>query len=90
MVGASVPVGPGNILASYTQIKNDTVANAGAKQIGLGYWYNLSKRTMLYANYSRISNDANALYTIGVGNDAPKGPNGSTSSGLMFGMKHTF
>lgn len=90
MVGASVPVGPGNILASYTQIKNDTVANAGAKQIGLGYWYNLSKRTMLYANYSRISNDANALYTVGIGNDAPMGPNGSTSSGLMFGMKHTF
>ena len=90
MVGAAIPVGPGSILASYTQIKNDTVANAGAKQIGIGYWYNLSKRTMLYANYARISNDANALYTVGVGNDAPKGPNGSTSSGLMLGIKHSF
>jgi predicted porin len=90
MVGASIPMGPGSLLASYTQIKNDTVANAGAKQIGLGYWYNLSKRTTLYVNYSHISNDANALYTVGVGNDAPKGPNGSTTSGFMFGMKHSF
>lgn len=90
MIGAVVPMGAGSLRASYTQIKDDTVANAGAKQIGLGYWYNLSKRTMLYVNYAHISNDANALYTVGVGNDAPKGPNGSSTSGFMFGMKHSF
>ncbi len=90
MVGIAVPVGPGSILASYTHVTNDTIANAGAKQYGIGYWYNLSKQTMLYANYARISNDANAMYTVGVGNDAPNGPNGSTSSGLMLGIKHSF
>ena len=90
LVNARIPGRALARMAYFTPTVLPLVANAGAKQIGLGYWYNLSKRTMLYANYSRISNDANALYTVGIGNDAPMGPNGSTSSGLMFGMKHTF
>lgn len=89
-LGTIIPVGQGSIRAAYTRLKDDTTTNANAAQYAIGYWYNMSKRTMLYANYSRISNDANALYTVGVGNDAPKGPNGSTSSGLMLGIKHSF
>ncbi len=89
-IGAVVPVGAGSFRAAYTRLKDDTTASANASQYAVGYWYNLSKRTMLYANYARISNGANALYTVGIGNDAPKGPNGSTSSGLMLGIKHNF
>lgn len=90
LIGGAVPLGAGSLRASYVRLKDDTTSAANASQYGIGYWYSLSKRTTLYANYAHISNDANALYTVGVGNDAPKGPTGSSSSGFMVGMKHTF
>ena len=50
-VGLSAPVGAGAVKAAYTKAKNTTFD----KQFGLGYWYNLSKRTMVFtdANTSR-------------------------------------
>lgn len=49
--GVSVPLGGGKILASYGQLK-DTGSVVGKSKIGtLGYDYNLSKRTDVYATY---------------------------------------
>ncbi len=52
-IGASVPVGPGSVLASYGHVKttdNDsTTADAKRDSWALGYDYFLSKRTDLYA-----------------------------------------
>ncbi|MEL5849931.1 MAG: porin, partial [Candidatus Igneacidithiobacillus chanchocoensis] len=56
MLGATVPVGPGAILASYTQSKNKDLANSTSKQYAIGYTYALSKRTNLYTSYAHISN----------------------------------
>lgn len=89
MLGVSVPVGPGSILAAYTHAKNDTQTDANANQYALGYLYSLSKRTTIYTVYSRIANGANANYAIGVGNTLSQS-NGYNSSGFMLGMKHAF
>lgn len=65
----------------------DISANDGRK-FALGYQYNLSKRTALYATLARISNDGAARFNI------PGGPAGlvagGTSSGYEAGMRHNF
>ena len=58
MLGATVPVGPGAILASYTQAKDKDVASSTSKQYAIGYTYALSKQTNLYASYAHISNQS--------------------------------
>lgn len=59
-----------------------------AKQLGLGYVYNLSKRSALYAHYSRIDNEGAATFVV------PGGPagiaGGKTSTGYEAGLRHTF
>ena len=59
MLGVTVPVGPGNILGSYTHVKNNLVGGGKSNNIAVGYTYALSKRTNLYTSYSRTANDAN-------------------------------
>jgi len=63
---------------------NDT----GAKQFTLGYNYNLSKRTKLYAFYTKVDNDAAAAYNPGrfvTGNAL-----GDDLSSIAFGVRHNF
>jgi predicted porin len=56
LVGVSVPVGAGTILASYIKKKDRSGAANDANLIALGYTYALSKRTNLYTSLARISN----------------------------------
>lgn len=65
----------------------DNVNDSGATQYTLGYNYNLSKRTKLYAFYFAIDNDANAGYggssTVGALGD-------KTWSSFGVGVRHNF
>ncbi len=93
MLGATVPVGPGAILASYTVQQDKTTAGLGAKQYAIGYTYSLSKRTNLYTSYAHISNDSgqNLIVQDATGNnDAPVVGTGFTSSGFALGIRHQF
>jgi predicted porin len=45
-MGVSVPVGAGAFKAAFTKARN----SAFDRQVGLGYWYNLSKRTFLFTD----------------------------------------
>jgi predicted porin len=45
-MGVSVPVGAGAFKAAFTKARNSTFD----RQVGIGYWYNLSKRTFLFAD----------------------------------------
>jgi len=60
----------------------------GIDQVGLGYVYNLSKRSALYASYARLANDGAVASTI------PGGPAGmaagGTSTGFEAGIRHSF
>jgi len=99
MLGATVPVGPGAILASYTQSKDKNVASSTSKQIAVGYTYALSKRTNLYTSYAHISNQSGGSVCGGAqcivgdatgNNDAPLGTVGMSSSGFALGIRHQF
>ncbi len=58
-----------------------------ARQFGIGYVHNLSKRTALYGTYARLMNSGQARYVVS-GGVAPAG--GRRSSGWEFGVRHLF
>ena len=64
LVGANYDVGAGKIRAGYGQKTPDGVTKT--KQASLGYDYNLSKRTYLYADISNRKADVSQTY-IGLG-----------------------
>ena len=86
------------IKAAYTKadsIAADATSTTGAKQFTLGYDHSLSKRTYVYALYTKLSNDANASYMLGNGTASVGGTStlagvGASPSALAFGMRHTF
>jgi predicted porin len=84
LIGATAPVGAaGTLIASYIRKSDRTVSKADASQIAVGYTHDLSKRTALYASYSRISNDDAASY----GGAASAG---DSVNQLGFGVRHRF
>ena len=82
LLGVSVPVGAGAILADYTRVTDQARANANANQIAVGYTYNLSKRTNLYTSFSRTANDDLVAYNAGA--------IGATDKLIDFGIRHKF
>jgi predicted porin len=85
LVGVTVPVGPGTIMASAIRHNDKTVANKDANQFGIGYNYALSKRTSLYAAIAHISEKNGAQYTVG---NATEGGTGNQAVNL--GIVHNF
>ncbi len=86
LIGVSFPFGPHKVLVSYINKKDKTNGqNDGAQQLGLGYTYDLSKRTSLYAVYAAIKNKNNAKYTVGNSSNA-----GTGSQALNLGLRHAF
>jgi predicted porin len=89
LLGVLVPMGQGQIRASYARAKGSELADpAVAKLYALGYVYNLSKRTALYGTYARITNDGGAAFAVGT----PPAVTAAnlTSSGYEVGIRHSF
>lgn len=87
MVGASAPVGAGQVRATYSHSKvtiNGTTPQAG--KLALGYVHNLSKRTAVYATGAYLSNKDGASYALNGSSTAKN----ASSKGLDFGVRHTF
>ncbi|WHZ10351.1 MAG: Outer membrane porin protein 32 precursor [Burkholderiaceae bacterium] len=74
-VGATINAGPGYIPIAYNRIKQNNATSDGADQWAVGYVYNLSKRTSLYAAVSHLSNKNNGLYNF-------NGSNGGANPGF--------
>lgn len=87
ILGLIVPMGANTIKASYA-IKSVDTANStgefGAKQLALGIAHALSKRTDVYAQYARVTNDANAQYGV----LTPTA--GSSATAYQVGLRHAF
>jgi predicted porin len=83
MVGVTVPVGAGNVIAEYQRKNNKAIDNANSAQWALAYTHALSKRTNLYTSYSRNTNDG--LAALG-GAAAP----GLTDTLFNVGIRHKF
>lgn len=86
--------GKDDIKLSYTSAGDTNgVAGTGAHLIGLGYDHNLSERTCLYAQYAKLSNDTGASFgfnTAGTTAATTGVVAGTSPSGFMVGMKHSF
>ena len=85
-LGVSVPVGKaGTVRAEIMQFKDKRVQDNKASGFGIGYDYDLSKRTRIYTAISRINNDDGVYY--GNGNVAAIGEN---NTNFAFGIRHSF
>jgi predicted porin len=94
LVGAWVPLGSGELKISFNRadlsgrVGATQIAANDARQWGLGYVHNLSKRTALYGTVARIDNRGAATYVI------PGGPSGlaggGSSTGAEVGVRHAF
>jgi len=97
LIGAVIPLGQGEIHVSYV---NGDQSGGGfdandADQFAIGYVYNLSKRTALYATYSQLSNDGTGTLAVSsmqnaVANNGFRPSGGQKSTGYEFGLRHAF
>ena len=85
----AVAAGPGVSAAAAVPAQDD------ATHITVGYDYPLSKRTVVYGLYSRISNDGVGRFSVGysgagAGTVAGGVTPGDSSSGFAVGVRHSF
>lgn len=101
MLGITVPLNAKtNLMASYGHAKDKVNDDADASKWAIGTTYALSKRTGLYAAYTKINNDSNAGYAVNpmgnsagacLGNEhAAVTCGGYGTKGVAIGMKHSF
>ena len=94
LLAAILPVGVGQVKLSYQKadvegaVETDDLSDNDGSQLGLGYVHSLSKRTVLYSTYSRISNSGVATFTVPGGDSGMTA--GGTSWGLEAGIRHNF
>jgi predicted porin len=89
---AMLPLGPGAVHAWYIQADDwSNVNDSGADFWALGYYYNLSKRTVVYAQYASMDNDTNSRYRLGAGPGNRLTPStGADPEAFSLGVRHTF
>lgn len=98
-LGASVPIGLGELRATYQRSNFSGGTTRGlrdpddSRQYAIGYIYNLSKRTALYADVGRLQN--RGLSGLGFGGGTTVGSNfgvvpDRNSTGTVLGMRHSF
>lgn len=97
LIGATVPLGQGEFRAAYSDY--DVKGRAGTinanpndwNKLSIGYGYNLSKRTQMYATYARVSNDGAQTMTV-ANNGLSAGPAvaGKNATGYELGIRHAF
>jgi predicted porin len=85
LLGFRAPVGPGALMFSAMHKDDRTHFNQDASSWGIGYLYDLSKRTGLYAAYAHINNKNGAGYTV-----ANNTESGTGNTGYNLGIRHTF
>ena len=92
LLGVLVPIGAGTIKASIIKTTGSSDLYA-SQQYAVGYQYDLSKRTAVYAQYASLNNGGtNAVgskFAIGA-NVNPGLLGGETSSGGQIGLRHSF
>ena len=91
-IGLHYKIGAGRIMASVARQDDKTASNSDATLAAIGYDYNLSKRTDVYATFAHISNQNQGQYTPGIAG-APGGFTkvaGEDSRSVLVGIRHRF
>ena len=91
-IGALVPVGPGTLRLSYikAEFKGPGIDDNEADQIAVGYLYDLSKRTAVYASVARVNNKGNAAFVVDANPALPNPNPARDSTGYEVGIRHRF
>lgn len=95
LLGGHIPVGAGTIRLSYSRYSLDMPGDPSNRKYAVGYVYNLSKRTALFATVAHVTNRGTVASTAGTLdasialNGAATGP-GASSTGYEFGIRHSF
>lgn len=76
LIGATYGMGSHLFKVGYAEADRDNASGTEHKKFGIGYQYNLSKRTFLYTNYAH---DSGSLYS-----------GSSEKDGYDFGIRHSF
>jgi len=89
-VTAVIPLGQGEFHVGYdrSQLKGLSTGKTTVDQIAATYQYNLSKRTAVYATYSRMGNHDNTRLTLP--GAQTQSTLGGDSQGAEFGIRHFF
>lgn len=97
-LGVSQGFGKNTVGLQYAQntklkVDGDAVTDSQSRIISALYTYELSKRTMVHARYSHLSNKDNAdvhFYNNPVNNGVDTTAGGADYSGFMVGVRHSF
>jgi predicted porin len=91
-VGAWVPFGATTLRLGYTnsETSGGAVANRDAKQLAAGVVYDLSKRTAVYSDISRISNTGGAGGASYRNGGSVANTVGSRATAFDIGVRHSF
>ena len=90
MLGASAPVGAGEVKLQYA-LYDQKAIDSKAHQISLGYVHNLSKRTAVYGTVAYMDNkDASKLNLSAKGLGTIDARAGDSQTGVQVGIRHAF
>ena len=90
MLAVTAPVGPGLVRAAYNRYEAKFDGEKGVTdQFGLGYVYNLSKRTSVYGTYAYIKNKNDNALNLTVNSSSGVKSNGSQQA-VQVGVTHAF
>ncbi len=79
------------LVAGYGRANDKTAANADGAHAGVGFFYDLSKRTLLYGNVSKMNNDAGATFSLNGATALGVVPRpGNDVTGAQLGIRHLF
>jgi predicted porin len=87
-VAAMFPVGQHEFHVNYGWVDGDN--NYGAKQWTLGYNYNITKTTKVYAFYTTVDNDPAGDFVMGGSTNTITQVNGAQYSSIAVGFRHNF
>ena len=104
-ISAGIPVASGEFRLSYgkqdssglytpatvSSIAQLNQSTGTSTLFGTSYVHNLSKRSMVYVGYGRISNSGNAAFRVlSAAGEASTSAIGTTSTGMNVGVRHAF
>jgi predicted porin len=82
------PFGQHELHLNYGMVDAD--GDAGAKQWTLGYNYNITKATKVYAFYTMVENDSNGNFVMGGSTSTITAVTGASYSSIAVGVRHNF
>ncbi|HYI86039.1 MAG TPA: porin, partial [Burkholderiales bacterium] len=87
-IAAMFPFGQHELHLNYGLVDAD--GSAGAQQWTLGYNYNITKQTKVYAFYTMVDNDNNGDFVMGGSTNTFVGVTGANYSSIAIGVRHNF